>query len=204
MARLSLGMAVLVLPYGLFWLVAEGMDRLGLPLSALPQGKVWVETIRSPVLYTVVLATSAAMFAVAAVLAQLRGCAGGPRAGSPVLPRLGPCPFAPTPLGLPLMALHGGAMLFWIGSLIPLTAALSPLDAPAHADLLRRFSRPALTAGLVWIGSGAGLILIRPLKVDTLSTPWARLPGVRFTLVGVMLALAIWHRARAVPMLARG
>jgi copper transport protein len=102
------------------------------------------------------------------------------------------------------MALHGGAMLFWIGSLIPLTAALSPLDAPAHADLLRRFSRPALTAGLVWIGSGAGLILIRPLKVDTLSTPWARLLGVKFTLVGVTLALAIWHRARAVPMLPCG
>jgi hypothetical protein len=75
MARLSLGMAVLVLPFGLFWLGAEGMDRLGLPLSALPQGKVWIVTIRSPVLYTVVLAASAAMFAVAAVLAQLRAAA---------------------------------------------------------------------------------------------------------------------------------
>jgi copper transport protein len=39
--------------------------------------------------------------------------------------------------------------------------------------------------------------------MDTLSTPWARLLGAKLALVAVMLALAVWHRARAVPMLVR-
>ena len=204
-ARLCLGMAVLVLPFGLFWLGAEGMDRLGLPLSELPQGGVWAEAIQSPVLYPVVLATSAAALAVAALLTGSRASvliAVGLAALS--FPASGHALSAPTPFALPLTALHGAAMLFWVGSLIPLAVALTPLDAPDRAALLRRFSRPALAAVLVLIGSGVGLILIRPLEMDTLSTPWARLLGAKLALVGVMLALAVWHRVRAVPMLARG
>ena len=205
MARLALGMAVLVLPFGLLWLGAEGLDRLGLPLSALPQGGVWAEAIRSPVLYTVLLAASAAVLAVAALLARARTAALA-ALGLAALSFLasGHALSAPTSVALPLTALHGGAMLFWVGSLIPLASALTPLDAPARAALLRRFSRPALAAVLVLIGSGVGLILIRPLQMDTLSSPWARLLGAKLALVAVMLALAAWHRARAVPMLERG
>jgi copper transport protein len=203
MARMALGMAVLVLPFGLLWLGAEGMDRLGLPVSALAQGAVWTEAIRSPVLYTVLLAASAAALAAAALLTGSRMAALAALGLAALsFPASGHALSAPTPLALPLTALHGGAMLFWVGALIPLAAALTPLDASARAALLRRFSRPAVAAVLVLIGSGLGLILIRPLQMDTLSTPWARLLGAKLALVAVMLALAVWHRARAVPMLA--
>jgi copper transport protein len=85
-----------------------------------------------------------------------------------------------------------------------LAAATLPLPPAGRADLLRRFSRPALLAVIVLIGSGAGLILIRPLAIETLGTPWARLVGVKLSLVAVMLALALWHRAPAVPQLELG
>lgn len=205
MARLALGMAVLVLPFGLCWLGAEGLDRLGLPVSALSRGAVWADGARSPVLHAILLAAGAALFAVAALLTRSRVAALAALGLAALsFPASGHALSAPSPLALPLTALHGGAMLFWVGALIPLAAALTPLDAPARAALLRRFSRPALAAVLVLIGSGIGLILIRPLQIETLSTPWARLVGAKLALVAVMLALAVWHRARAVPMLTRG
>ena len=111
---------------------------------------------------------------------------------------------APSWAALPLTFLHGAALLFWVGSLLPLAAATVVLPPAARADLLRRFSLPALLAVIVLIGSGAGLILIRPLAVETLATPWAQLLGAKLALVAVMLALALWHRACAVPLLERG
>jgi copper transport protein len=111
---------------------------------------------------------------------------------------------APTRLALPLTFLHGAALLFWVGGLLPLGFATVPLDAKGRAALLRRFSRPALLAVLVLIGSGAGLVVIRHLGAETLATPWARLLGAKLALVAVMLALAIWHRAWATPRLASG
>ena len=88
--------------------------------------------------------------------------------------------------------------------LLPLGFAVMPLDAPKRAALLRRFSGPALIAVIVLVGTGAGLILIRPLGAETLATPWARLLGAKLALVGVMLALAVWHKGWVTPRLASG
>jgi copper transport protein len=111
---------------------------------------------------------------------------------------------APTRLALPLTFLHGAALLFWVGSLLPLGFAVMPLDAPKRAALLRRFSRPALITVIVLIGTGTGLILIRPLGALTLATPWVQLLGAKLALVAVMLGLAVWHKAWATPRLASG
>jgi copper transport protein len=203
--RTGAKLAALVLPLGLLWLGAEGLDRLGLPFNAMFQPNVWAEALHAPAVWSVTLAILAAALAMVALFTGTRGFA----LAAWLVVALsftvsGHALSAPTRLALPLTFLHGGALLFWVGALLPLAAALTPLDAAGRAALLRCFSRPALLAVIVLIGSGAGLILIRPMGIETLATPWARLLAAKLTLVAVMLALAVWHRARATPRLAAG
>lgn len=204
-ARLAAPLAVLVMPLGVAWLGAEGLDRLGQPFGALLQGDVWGQAFASPTARTVALAILAAALALGALLIHWRLAAVLAWAFAALSFTVsGHALSAPSWAALPLTFLHGAALLFWVGSLLPLAAATLPLAPAGRADLLRRFSRPALLAVIVLIGSGAGLILIRPLAVETLATPWAQLLGAKLALVAVMLALALWHRARAVPQLERG
>lgn len=203
--RMAAGLAVQVLPLGLLWLGAEGLDRLGLTAAALFQPTVWAEALNAPALYSVILAALAAPLAFLALQIKTRSAAlaaWGLVALSFTVS--GHALSAPTHLALPLTFLHGAALLFWVGSLAPLGFALVPLQATDRAALLRQFSHPALLAVLVLIGMGAGLILIRPLGAQTLDTPWARLLGAKLALVAVMLVLAVWHKAWATPRLASG
>lgn len=204
-ARLAAPFAVLVMPLGVAWLGAEGLDRLGLPFGAFLQGDVWGQAFASPIARTVILAILAAALELGALLTRWRLAAFSAWALAALSFTVsGHALSAPSRAALPLTFLHGAALLFWVGSLLPLAAATLPLPPASRADLLRRFSRPALLAVLVLIGSGAGLILIRPLAIETLAMPWAQLLGAKLALVAVMLALALWHRARAVPQLERG
>lgn len=203
--RMAAGLGVLVLPLGALWLGAEGLDRLGLPLSALFRPAVWAEALHAPARASVMLAALAALLAITALVTGTRAAAFAAWALVALSFAVsGHALSAPTRLALPLTFLHGAALLFWVGSLLPLAMALVPPDATARAVLLRRFSRPALLAVIVLIVSGAGLILIRPVGIDTLSTPWAQLLAAKLVLVAVMLALGLWHRFRATPRLAHG
>ena len=203
--RMAAGLAVLVLPFGLMWLGAEGLDRLGQPLMALFQPDAWAAALGAPALFSVILAVVAAPPAFLALFAGFRSAAILAWALVALsFAVTGHALSAPTRLALPLTFLHGAALLFWVGSLLPLGFAVMPLDAPVRAALLRRFSGPALIAVIVLVGTGAGLILIRPLGAETLATPWARLLGAKITLVAVMLALAVWHKGWVTPRLASG
>jgi copper transport protein len=203
--RMAAGLAVLVLPFGLMWLGAEGLDRLGQSLMALFQPDVWAAALEAPALFSVILAAVAAPLAFLALLAGFRSAAIAAWALVALSFAVsGHALSAPTRLALPLTFLHGAALLFWVGSLLPLGFAVMPLDAPKRAALLRRFSRPALITVIVLIGTGTGLILIRPLGALTLATPWVQLLGAKLALVAVMLGLAVWHKAWATPRLASG
>jgi copper transport protein len=196
--------AVLMPPLGLLWFGAEGLDRLGLPPGSLALPGVWAEAWLTPARFSVGLGVAAALVALPALRAArgLALLAWALVAASFTVS--GHALSAPTRAAVPLTFLHGAALLFWVGGLLPLAAALAGLDGPARAALLRRFSGPAAVAVLVLAGSGAGLILIRPLGLATLATPWAQLLAAKLVLVAAMLALAVWHRARAIPRLARG
>jgi copper transport protein len=203
--RMATALTLLVLPFGFLWLGAEGLDRLGLTAFALFQSGVWAEALKTPALYSAILAAVAAPLAILALQFGTRGAALAAWALVALSFTVsGHALSAPTRLALPLTFLHGAALLFWVGSLLPLSLALIPLQRTGRAALLRRFSRPALFAVLVLIGSGAGLILIRPLGRQTLDTPWAWLLGAKLALVTVMLVLAVWHKAWATPRLAGG
>jgi copper transport protein len=203
--RLAAGLSVLVLPLGLMWLGAEGLDRLGFQVSSALQPRVWAEALYAPALRTVILAAVASLGGLLAIVTGSRGAALSAWAlASLSFTVSGHALSASTRLAVPLTFLHGAALIFWVGSLLPLGLALVPLNPAGRAALLRRFSWPALAAVILLIGSGAGLILIRSVGIETLTTPWGQLLGVKLTLVAAMLALALWHRAWAIPQLERG
>jgi copper transport protein len=100
-----------------------------------------------------------------------------------------------------LTALHAAAIIVWVGGLLPLALAMQGAD---RLLILCRFSVMALPAVVMILGSGSALALLHWGTPDLLASDWARLLAVKLLLVAVMLALALWHRLRAMPRLASG
>lgn len=201
-ARVASLTAGLVLPSGLIWLAVEGAERLGLPLSGAASAMAIKEGLQSPVLFTVILAALAAPFVFGALQAGSRLAAIASLGLAAVSFALsGHALSAPGQVAPVLTALHAGAIIVWVGGLLPLAVAMQGAD---RLFVLRRFSVVALPAVLVMLGSGSALALQHWGSPDLLASDWARLLTVKLLLVTTMLTLALWHRFRATPMLARG
>jgi copper transport protein len=191
--------AVLVLPLGLIWIGVEGADRLGLPLREAASIEAIKEGLQSPILFTVILATLVAPL----VFGALQG---GSRLAALASLGLAALSFsvsghalsAPGQIAPVLTALHAAAIIVWVGGLMPLALAMQGAD---RLLILRRFSVVALPAVVVILGSGSALALLHWGRPDVLESDWARLLGAKLLLVAVMLALALWHRFRAMPLL---
>ena len=202
--RLALWAAAITLPAALVLLAAEGLDRLGLPLSALLSLQTWSEGLRSPTRASVILSLLASTLAALSVhWRSTVAILGAWAMGALSFGVSGHAMSLPIP-GVPLTTLHATAQIFWIGGLVPLAASVYGQPGKVQADLLRRFSTFALPAVIVLLLSGSGLILMRNPGWSTLATAWAELLSVKLLLVAVMLALATWHRRYATPRLASG
>jgi copper transport protein len=202
LARMTSPLAGLILPLGLIWIAAEGAERLGLGFGAAFSASTLTAGLQSPVLYTVILSALAALLVFAAVQAGSRVAA----IASLALAALsfavsGHALSAPGSFAPALTAIHAGAILVWVGGLIPLALAMQGQD---RLIVLRRFSAIALPAVVVLIGSGSALALLHWGSPDLLASAWARLLAVKLVLVAAMLAFALWHQFRTMPQLARG
>jgi len=188
---------------GLALVGVEGADRLGsLSVLMTPQG--WLSGLTSPTAQAVLLSILAvAMVAPRSPQSRtLRACIAWAIAAASFAVA-GHARAEPWPL-MPLTALHAAALLFWIGGLAPLTAAVLAAQEADRAVPLRRFSKPALPLVGLLLATGAALILHRAEAPGLFGTPWARLLGVKLAFVAAMLALAALHRFRTTDLLATG
>ncbi len=201
-ARMASLVAGLVLPLGLIWIAVEGADRLDLPLGEAASAQAIKEGLQSPILFTVLLAALAAPLVFGALQTGSRLAA----LASLGLAALsfavsGHALSAPGQVAPVLTALHAGAIIVWVGGLLPLALVMQGGD---RLLILRRFSVIALPAVVVILGSGSALTLLHWGSPDLLASDWARLLVVKLLLVVSMLGLALWHRLRAMPLLAGG
>lgn len=193
--RLAYASAALVIPFGFALVGAEGLDRLGLPITLIFIEDVWLEGLKSPQLRTIGLSILASLLAFWSVRSQRR---------SPALLAWGlaALSFAVSGHALAgsgwvapaLTSLHAFALIFWIGGLPPLMVAVAVGDNAMRTTVLRRFSTIAFPIVILLIGSGSGLILIQSPTLQTASSPWGQLLSIKLVLVAVMLCLALWHR----------
>ncbi|MBP2232241.1 copper transport protein [Azospirillum agricola] len=111
----------------------------------------------------------------------------------------------PRGLAAPLVALHGLAAAYWLGSLVPLRAVLRHAPSAESARLVRRFSLGALAAVAVLTIAGAGLSLLQitsPAAIGT--TVYGQLWLAKMVGVALLLGLASVNRLRLTPALRGG
>ena len=197
--------AAATLPLGALLVGVQGLDMLSLPLSALLSAAPWTAGLAAPVAVTVALSILAAGlagvstppgdaplrlgFALGAwALAALSFTASGHAAVAP-----------PAVVALPAVALHAAALIFWMGSLLPL---LFSLRGPAPDAVLRRFSAIAVPMVGALILSGATLTWLQAGSAEALmGSSYGLVLAAKLALVAVLLALAARNRLVLTPAL---
>lgn len=183
-------------------LCMQGLDALGLPLSALFDSKVWSAAFSTSYGFTAIVAGVAflAAFGALGVPRGRMGAALGLFAGALAALSLAlsghASAAAPQWLTRTSVFLHIGGLLFWIGALLPLWLHLRDRTEPAH-KALASFSRGIPYAVVPLVLSGATLAVI---QMGIPSAQWLSPYGFILTaklglLVG-LFALALWNRRR--------
>ncbi|MEO8757768.1 MAG: copper chaperone PCu(A)C [Devosia sp.] len=169
----------------------QGVDLLGLPVAALSTTAPWLEAVASPYAQTQGLLALVFVFALlprkeAALLAGLVGALAPTLSGhaSTAEPQL---------LMRGAVFVHMASLLFWLGALMPLAAALKTKDI----DALRDFSRviPFAIAALLLSGGTLAVVQLGLTPLDWLS-PYGALLAAKLALVAILLLLALWNRVR--------
>ena len=108
----------------------------------------------------------------------------------------------PRVVALPAVTFHAAALIFWMGSLVPLFLALR---RPEPDTVLRRFSLIAVPAVAVLILSGMTLTWLQAgSPAALLGSSYGIVLGVKLALVAVLLALAARNRLVLTTALAAG
>jgi copper transport protein len=178
----------------------QGLDALGARLHGIVLPAVWETGFATSFGWTVLVA-------LAALAAALLGL---------VLPRLGRAltllalagagaalaasghasAADPQWLTRPMVFLHGVAIAFWAGALVPLGLALWRKTSMAGI-FLRRFSRSVLPVFAILVGAGVVLAVIQVEKPSALiDTAYGRLLVAKLALLAVLFALAAFNRWR--------
>lgn len=208
LARIAVFAAGAALPVGGLLIGVQGLDMLSLAPGALLTMQPWQAGLAAPIAVTVVLVAGAAVLAALSLrsggtsarkvlalgawaLASLSFAASGHAAVAP-----------PRVVALPAVTLHAAALLFWMGSLVPLLLALR---GPEPDSVLRRFSSIAVPAVAVLILSGMTLTWLQAgSPAALLGSSYGMVLGLKLALVTVLLALAARNRLVLTPALAAG
>jgi copper transport protein len=195
-----LGLAALAVSVGL-----QGLDFGDLPLADLASAAVWSVGAHG----SFGLSAAVAAAALGLSLASLRGAAA--RALS--LAALGLVGVAlaasghaagagPRGLTTAAVIVHGCAVAFWVGALIPLGFALGGESA---VPTLTRFSRAVPVAIAATLAAGIVLSVVQLARLDALwSTGYGRVLCAKIVLVLLLLAIALWNRRRLTPRVIAG
>lgn len=195
-AVLAAGLVALPVDVGL-----AGLDALDRPARALLSAEVWQAGLQPGFALFVGAAAAAMLLALLAV----RRC--GATAMLLALPALGLVGVALAATGhaataepqwamRPAVFLHGVAVAFWIGALLPL-AGLFRSEAPGAAFALRRFSVVIPAAVAVLLASGLLLAVVQVGAPEELvGTAYGGVLLVKLALVAAVLGLAAYNRWR--------
>src|SRR5690606_29435656 len=94
------------------------------------------------------------------------------------------------------VALHGLAVAFWTGALLPLAAVLRR-PGPQAGATLRRFSAAIPLPIAVLLVAGVVLALVQvTAPADLVTTAYGRLLAAKLLLVAALLAVAFYNRRR--------
>jgi len=203
-AALVIGILCAVLSIGL-----QGLDALGLPLSAIATASAWriaLGTSLGPSLLIAIAAMIACLIALRSIstrLARPLSAIGLLGVGLSLAASGHAATAPPEVLTRPAMFLHGAGVAFWLGALAPLFLLLRQ-PRGALLPIVVRFSAVAvpvvgllalsgLTVAVVQLGSVAALV----------ETRYGAILSIKLALVCGLLALAALNRFRLTPALAR-
>lgn len=193
-AALLFGLVAAPLSLGL-----QGLDGLGAPLARFAAPEVWKTALETSFVWTVLIG----LIALGLALLSLAGPSGLRKLlASAALLGVGAALAAsghasaaePQWLTRPLVFLHGTAIAFWAGALVPLGLALRREPAEAKA-FLRRFSRAILPVVAVLAASGIVLAIIQVQHPAALvHTAYGRLLLLKLALLLFLFTLAAVNR----------
>jgi len=198
---LECGLLAALLSVGL-----QGLDVLELPLSGLGRPAAWGLALATTYGWTLgiaIVALALALAALSTTKSMGRWLAAVALAGIGLaLAASGHASTAgPEFLTRPTVFLHGVAVAFWVGALLPLAAALR--SGSDHRELMQ-FSRIIPLPVLTLIVSGFVLAIIQLRQLDALwTTAYGLVLSCKLAVVGVLLALAVANR-RLTPRIAAG
>ena len=186
----------------------QGIDALGLRLTALSEPRAWTTGLASPFGMTAIIAAAASVVAMLAMSSEARrgrwisllalvgvgaSLAASGHASS-VEPQL---------LTRGAVFLHGVTIAFWIGALAPLAAAMATSER-RRAEL-KRFSRVIPVPLVLLVASGFVLAVVELQRFDAMwTTAYGLVFSGKLAAVLVLLALAAVNRFALTPHAANG
>ena len=201
---LGVGVAALavVLNVGLAGAVLEGA-----PLAALAGASAWKTGVTSTSGFSGVLALLSLIVVALGLALEGRGrtgaalLVGGAVGAALALTATGHAATAePRWLSVPLVAVHGLAAAFWVGSLWPLAVTLRTETAQVAARIVRRFSGIAIGAVAALLLAGAGLSALQLAEPRAiLASAYGQIWFGKMVCVAVLLGLACFNRLRLTP-----
>jgi copper transport protein len=186
----------------------QGIDLLDLPLGAVATPAPWTSALATslgPSLLIAIAAMAAALMAWrSASRTVARALAAAAMAGVGLsLAASGHAATAPPQwLTRPAVFLHGIAVAYWVGALVPL-AVLAWRRADCLLPVLHRFSNLAAPVVAVLVLTGLTLAVVQLESFHALiATNYGLILSVKTSLVIVLLGLAALNRFRLTPRLA--
>jgi copper transport protein len=184
----------------------QGADALGVPPQGLARAAVWragLETSFGPTAIVAAFALLAGLFALrTSARTVTRGLSlfGLLAIGLALALSGHASAAAPQWLTRPAVFVHAVTVAFWVGSLVPLAAALR-----ADTAVLAAFSRAIPWAIGPLVVAGAVLAVIQVEQPELLlSTAYGRLLCAKLLLVALLFMLAAWNRYRLTPAITAG
>jgi copper transport protein len=204
-AALATGLLGAALSIGL-----QGLDVLGLPLSALVSAAPWRIALSTSIGTSLIIALGAMIMGLLALriasTRSARALSALALAGAGIaLAASGHAATAPPQaLTRPAMFLHATAVAFWLGSFAPL-AALLLRESGTSLPIIRRFSSVAIVVVAVLAVTGTALAAVQLESFAALvDTSYGLILATKLVLVGFLLALAALNRFRLSPALNEG
>jgi copper transport protein len=185
----------------------QGLDALGLPLSAIGRADAWAAGLATSYAATAIIAGCAIVLGLLAL--RSAGRAAGRVLAACAVAAIGIALAAsghasnaqPHGLTRPAVFLHGVCVALWIGALLPLASGVRR----GARDALDRFSRAIPLPLAVLVATGVALAWVQLDRLDALwTTAYGLVLTAKLVAVAALLTLAAANRYVLVPRLSQG